>query len=380
MKEKTIIALLIVFFLFSNVHKVQSFVERKYKLNEVLAESTNVVFGKLISVDTTRNRAIAEVEENLKGKTNFKKVKMNIAVGQQRQGTSPRKFMRLLKVGLPIVIFYRRAGASADALGHVNSTWFQLRTAGAARANPWWDFTHIEIYMHRTYKGTTEDFQKLLRSILKPFKHAEPNSIRVLVLSGNRSFSEFAELSKLNEFAKRPVVYKATQDNNLSDLEKVDILWLGYKEISRKKYFTDQSVENRIKNFVKDGGIVMVSGQDSDPKFPCSTGFLPESLKGAEREISNGIQATEQAKNLFSTPNNVNLEQIHVNDTWTEPSSEYAVLATANNGQDVAIAKLKYGKGMYLVTALMNGKDEHLKVNSPIMQNLLYFAIQAILP
>jgi len=379
MKEKSIITLFIILFLFSYVHKAQSFVERKYHLNEVLAECTNIVFGKLTSVDATKQRAVVKVEENLKGTSNFKRIKMNIAIGQQRPGSSPKKLMRLLKVGLPIIIFYRRTGASAEALGHVNSTWFQLRAASATRPDPWWEFTHIEIYMHRTYKGTTEDFQKLLRMTLKPFEYAKPNSIKVLALSGNRSAAEFAELWKLDKIAKRPVVYKATQDKNLPDLKKVDILWLGYKEISRKKYFTDQSVENRIKDFVKNGGIVIISGQDSDPKFPCATGFLPEPLKGAEREISNGVQPTKQARNLFKTPNSVNPEQIHINDTWIEPSSKYVVLATANNGQDVVIAELKYGKGMYLVTALMNGKDTHLEVNLPIMQNLLHFAIREIL-
>jgi len=378
MKEKSIISLLIILFLFSNVHKAQSFVEQEYKLNEVLAESTNVVFGKLTSVDTTRKRAIVNVEENLKGTSNFKKIKMNIAVGQQRPGTSPKKFMRQLKVGLPVIIFYRQTGASAEALVHVNSTWFQLRADSASRPNSWWEFTHIEIYMHRTYKGTTEDFQKLLCLTLKPFEYAKPNSIKVLALSGNRSAAEFSKLWELDTIAKRQVVYKATQDKNLPDLEKVHILWLGYKEISRKQYFTDQSVENRIKDFVRNGGIVIVSGQDSDPKFPCVTSFLPEPLKGAEREISNGIQPTKQAGNLFKTPNNVNPEQIHINDTWIEPSSKYVVLATASNGQDVVIAKLKYGKGMYFVTALMNGKETHLKVNLPIMQNLLHFAIREI--
>jgi len=378
MKKKSVITIFIILSLFSSVHKAQSFVEREYKLSEVLAECTNVVFGKLTSVDATRQRAVVKVEENLKGTSKFKRIKINIAVGQRMPGTSPRKLMRLLKVGLPVIIFYRQAGASAEGLGHVNSTSFQLRTTSAAAFNPWWEYTHIEVYMHRTYKGTTEDFQKLLRRTLKPFEYAEPNSIKVLALSGNRSATEFAKLLKLDKIAKRSVVYKAIQDKNLPDLEKVHILWLGYKEISRKQYFTDQSVENRIKDFVKNGGIVVVSGQDSDPKFPCTTGFLPELLKGAEREISNGIQPTKQAKNLFKTPNSVNPERIHINDTWIEPSSKYVVLATANNGQDVAIAKLEYGKGMYLVTALMNGKDAHLKVNLPIMRNLLYFAIRAI--
>ena len=45
---------------------------------------------------------------------------------------------------------------------------------------------------------------------------------------------------------------------------------------------------------------------------------------------------------------------------------------------NIAIAKLNYGKGMYIITAMQNGRPAHLKTNAPLMKNLLYQAVRKI--
>lgn len=370
------LTLLLSIFVLPNVN---AFVERRYALQEVISESTNIIFGTVTSVDSKRMRAIVKVTDSIKGKSTFEEIKINIAVGQYRgRLTSPKMLTKKLKVGLPIIVFYQQSMGSVDALGHVNGTWFQMRSPGRPKPKMWWSFTHIEVYMHRTYKGSTEDFQKLLLKMLKPFDFAKPGSIKILVLMGNRSVAEFAALSKWDKIANKPLVCQPAQSLELPNLDKVQILWLGYRTVSRRKYPLDASTEERIKNFVRKGGIVIVSGQDTDPKWQCATGFLPEPLVGVEKVAVNGIQPNKAAGNLFKTPNRVSAEQIRVDDMWTQPSPKYNILATGGDGQDVAIATLKYGKGMYIVTALMNGQNAHLKVNKPILENLLYFAIRAL--
>ena len=45
----------------------QGFIYREFTIQEIIDGSTNIVFGKIKSVDTKRMNAIIEVEEDLKG-------------------------------------------------------------------------------------------------------------------------------------------------------------------------------------------------------------------------------------------------------------------------------------------------------------------------
>ena len=380
MKRKLAWCIVIAIFL-SNIHIAKAFVERKYTLQEVINESTNIVFGTLTSVDAKKQRAIVKVEGNVKGTSNFDQIKINVAVGQQRGNlTSPNKFMKVLAVGNPVIIFYKYQGGALDALGHTGGTWFQTRTPmGGENPNAWWVFTHIEIYMHRTFKGSTEDFQQVLLRTLKPFEYAKPDDVKVLAFTKNRANNEFNTLSSFQKIEGKNVVYKSTDTLKPSELNKADILWIGYRSVSQVrtgKYLFDTETENQIKEFVKRGGVVILSGQDSDPKRPCEVGFLPEPIKGVEREVGNGIELAKN-DNLFTTPEHIQTNQIRVDDAWTGASKHYSVLAFTPD-KHIAVAKLNYGKGMYIVTAMQNGRPAHLKTNAPLMKNLMYQAVSMI--
>ena len=368
--------------LFFMAHQSEAFIERHYRLQEVLDACTNVVFGKVTSINKARMNAIIAVEENIKGTSQFKKIKVNVAVGQQRGAlTSPKKMMKHFKVGLPAIVFYTGAGMHAgvyDALGYVDGTWFQIM--GEKNKPPdrtWWKFTHIEIHLHRTYKGTTEDFQKLLVRKLRPFEYAEQGTVKVLMLSGKRSAKEFEALSKFTKIAKRPAIYKSTQDRALPELNKVDILWLGYREASRVKHPFSSETDSKIRQFVKNGGIVILSGQDTDQERPCPIGFLPEPIEGVELEKSTRFSPTKRAGELFRKPNTIHPNRVCIEDAWGNPGRKYVVLAQTVDKKNVAIAMLKYGKGLYLVTSMMNG-PKNVATNVPLMQNLMDFAVRSV--
>ena len=143
------------------VSQTQAFIARHYTLQEVLAECSNVVFGTVTSVNQKRMTTKVKVEENLKGQSEFQEIKINLSTGQ---GNFPQKMIEKFKVGKPIIIFYQREGRRIPSLGHVDGTWFQTFAQDRSdKSRVWWNFTHIEIYMHRTYKGSTPDFQQLLR-------------------------------------------------------------------------------------------------------------------------------------------------------------------------------------------------------------------------
>jgi len=141
-----------------------AFIDREYSLQEVLDECTNILFGVVESVDKQRMRAVVTVLEDVKGKSLYSNININIAVGQERQGSTRKMLLDKLDVSLPIIIFYKKEGASLTGLGHVSGTWFQIKGMDRPeKEKVWWNYTHIEIHMHRTYDGSTEDFQQLLR-------------------------------------------------------------------------------------------------------------------------------------------------------------------------------------------------------------------------
>lgn len=368
--------------------QAQAFIARHYTLQEVLAESSNILFGTVASVNPKRMTAKVEVKENLKGESKFEEIKINLSTGQ---GNFPEKMMDKFKVGKPIIVFYKMEGRRIPSLGHVDGTWFQTFAQDRSdKSRVWWNFTHIEIYMHRTYKGSTPNFQKLLRDTLagraKPdnvgtskvesLAEAPAGAMRVLVLSGNRYNVEFRTLSAFNPISEQQTVYQRTKDRNLPTLDHADILWLGQGEICEDKYHLTKERENRIKAFVKNGGVVIVSGQDSDDDRPCATGWIPEPMKGVERLGRSDFEPTQAAGKLFSEPNEIEFGDVFLDDTWTNWSDKYTILATTNNGKEIAFATLKYGEGMYLITGLQNETSANVFINYQIIENLIHFAVE----
>ena len=370
------------------VSQTQAFIARYYTLQEVLAECSNVVFGTVTSVNQKRMTAKVKVEENLKGKSDFQEIKINLSTGQ---GNFPEKMIKKFKAGKPIIIFYKREGRRIPSLGHIDGTWFQTFAQDRSdKSRVWWNFTHIEIYMHRTYKGSTPDFQRLVRDTLagriKPTKtensrvkslaDASASAVRVLVLSGNRFNVEFPTISAFNPIGGSQVVYQRTKDRNLPSLKNADILWLGQGEICEEKYRLTKEQEAKIKSFVKRGGFVIVSGQDSDDDRPCPTGWIPERMKGVERMGRTDFEPTRAAGTLFSEPNKIEFGDVFLDDAWTKWSDEYTILATTNDGKEIAFATLEYGEGIYLVTSLQNETSANIFINYQIIENLIYFAVK----
>ena len=374
-------------FLFA-VSQTQAFIARHYTLQEVLAECSNILFGTVTSVNQKRMTAKVKVEENLKGESDFQEIKINLSTGQ---GNFPEKMIKKFKVGKPIIIFYKREGRRIPSLGHVDGTWFQ--TFGQDRSDKsrvWWNFTHIEIYMHRTYKGSTPDFQRVVRDALEgrgklankksskveSLAEVSADAVRVLVLSGNRFNVEFPTISAFSPVGGHQVAYQRTKDRNLPNLDHADVLWLGQGEICEEKYRLTKERENKIKAFVKDGGVVIVSGQDSDDDRPCPTGWIPERMKGVERMGRTDFDPTRASGTLFSKPNEIQFGDVFLDDAWTKWSDKYTILATTNDGKEIAFATLEYGEGMYLITSLQNETSANVFINYQIIENLLYFAVE----
>jgi hypothetical protein len=200
--------------------------------------------------------------------------------------------------------------------------------------------------------------------------------MKVLVLAGNISQAEFPVLQKFAKVGNQNLAYEQKNDRTLPGLEGADILWLGQGEVCENAYFLDKAAEQKILSFAESGGIVISVGQDSDGGRPCEIGWFPANVTGIER---GGVEVFEITKapevgDLFTKPNKI--AQIHFDDTWTQPDASIILLATINGGQDVGIGLLKHGKGYYLLTGVENENAADVAVNTPIMENLIHYAVK----
>ena len=141
-----------------------AFIAKLYSLDEVLKESSHVYVGRFESVDLKKRTAVAAVERVLKGKQEFRRIQMNIGVGP---GDHVAYLMARLRKGEPFIIYYQRAGANLASCVHAGSTWFQLfGTDNRDRSTVWWRHTHIEVYMGRTFNGSTPDLIQITTDVI----------------------------------------------------------------------------------------------------------------------------------------------------------------------------------------------------------------------
>lgn len=369
-----------------------AFIEREYTTREVIDACTNIVFGEVKSVDRDRLRGVVTVEEDVKGKSGLKEIKMNFATGHYKRGTSPEKLAKLLKPGMPIIVFYREH-YGIDSMCFVDNTWFQMRAYRGGYNSTWWTFTHIDPMMLRTFDGKTKAFQKIVRDVLagKMWVAAPKNAAKVLVLTGNSTYPtwsqtpvytnaatyEYQTLRSVKEGNKRPIAYELTKERTLPHLKNADILWIGYEEISSYgRYLLSDESETKIKAFVENGGIVVVAGQDSSAENPCGTGWLHGGkLKGVESPPAQNFAVTKIGKSMFSTPNKIVSGKIFVDDAWVDWSRQDEVFATTEDEKELVVGARRYGKGLYIITSLRNDSQYTTTINKALIENIMHYAV-----
>lgn len=142
-------------------------------LQAVLDDSQYIVLANVQQVDAEKPSAILQVTQSYKGKFSQARLPVNLTGDKERH--TPRLLKRIAP-GIPVVLFIKEeANGRYMALGFTNGTWFQLlgtTDSGQTR----WAFTHCEIYLRRTFKGTTEELQSVVTDVLTGKRQAPPPS------------------------------------------------------------------------------------------------------------------------------------------------------------------------------------------------------------
>ena len=225
--------------------------------------------------------------------------------------------------------------------------------------------------------------------------------IKLMAFTGNTSTVEFPVLQRFEYIQEHHIIYRETQDLRTDRLPKTDILWIGNGEIYKAGYRLNIDAEHRIKNFVSQGGIAIVSGQEitAGTKQRRGTGWIPEPLTGIACDETYELFPTSRGKRsrIFQYPNPLNgnhqadpeaMEQplIRLDDMWLDPLGKWTSLAKTNiaaaglpsDGFENASALLllPFQKGLYIVTSLKNETEADVQINDKIMENLLHFSVK----
>ena len=225
--------------------------------------------------------------------------------------------------------------------------------------------------------------------------------IKLMAFTGNTSTVEFPVLQRFEYIQEHHMIYREVPDLRTDRLPKTDILWIGNGEIYKAGYRLNIDAEHRIKNFVSQGGIAIVSGQDikTSTKQRRGTGWIPEPLTGIECDETYELFPTSRGKRsrIFQYPNPLNgnhhtdpeaMEQplIRLDDMWLDPLGKWTSLAKSNTAaaglssdgfeNASALLLLPFQKGLYIVTSLKNETEEDVRINDKIMENLLHFSVK----
>ncbi len=175
--------LMILVLLFAQTH-VSAYIEALYSLDQVLEESTNIVVGRIESVDLRRRTAVAIVERSLKGRKDYERIQMAFGSGPRQQAMF---MLELLEKGDPFIFYYEKNYRAVKGLAHCGNYWFQL--FGSHHSDDrrmWWRFTHIEIYFPRTFAGTTPDLIQITRDVLSGKRRAPRANSRAPTINPRR--------------------------------------------------------------------------------------------------------------------------------------------------------------------------------------------------
>ncbi len=126
--------------------EAHAYVEAPHSLGQVVSLSTNVVLVRVELVDKQKNVIIYRKVRDLKGKHPTDVIKHNIGRG----GFHPREWqcpMAWAEVG-KTAVFFHNGGASETCIG---TYWYQAYAGGE-----WWNMSHGEPFLLRSYAGNVE--------------------------------------------------------------------------------------------------------------------------------------------------------------------------------------------------------------------------------
>lgn len=147
-------------------------IENPLPLKDILGTMHYILVAKVASVDAAKPAAVLMVDQDLKGKAPFRRIPVNLT--GDKENHTPQLLKRIAP-DVPLILFVLDREKDYVALGYTNGTWLQIlgyKDGDSVR----WAFTHCEIYLRRTYKGTTAELQQVVVDALAKKKNPPPHN------------------------------------------------------------------------------------------------------------------------------------------------------------------------------------------------------------
>jgi hypothetical protein len=150
----------------------QAFVEVPMSLGAVIAQSSNIVYMRVEKVDKEKHLVIYRKIEDIKGKHPTDVIKHNIGKAQLVKPEEWKYTMEWAEPGKTAVFCYN-GGASETCIG---TYWYQAYAGGE-----WWNQSHGEPFLLRSFCGTPEKLVGIVREVL-----ANKETVAPCMIDGNK--------------------------------------------------------------------------------------------------------------------------------------------------------------------------------------------------
>lgn len=235
--------------------------------------------------------------------------------------------------------------------------------------------------------------KKVKRSLRVPLLKMFPTNVdiplplKVMTFTSNGTNVELPIIEKFEYINEHHMLYETVDTLRNDRLAKMDILWIGSGEVYKGGYRLNIDSEHRIKNFVSQGGVVIVSGQDVKANYRQrrGAGWIPEPLTGVEYDETDELLPTSQGRRsrIFHTPNVLNttpetkeIPLVRLDDMWVDPLGKWNSFAKSTAQDASALLTLPFQQGLYVVTSLKNDNERDVQINAKIMENLLHYSVK----
>lgn len=161
--QKIWIAILVGVLCCATAPSAQAFIQNLFPLQEFIDDSDFLFTATIEKIDAAKPSAVLIVKDHLKGEAPFQRIPINLTGDKQKH--TPQLLKRIAPELQLVVGVKKQPDGKLMLLAFSNGTWFQVlgQTEGDQTR---WAFTHCEIYLRRTFAGTTEELKKTVTDAL----------------------------------------------------------------------------------------------------------------------------------------------------------------------------------------------------------------------
>ncbi|MBS0206243.1 MAG: hypothetical protein JSS49_25395 [Planctomycetes bacterium] len=145
------------------VPSTHAFIQNLFPLQEFIDDSDFLFTATIEKIDTEKPSAVLIVKDQLKGKAPFQRLPVNLTGDKQKH--APQLLKRIAPELTLVVGVKKLPEGKFMLLAFSNGTWFQVLGQSDGDQTRW-AFTHCEIYLRRTFAGTTEELTQTVTDVL----------------------------------------------------------------------------------------------------------------------------------------------------------------------------------------------------------------------